>query len=179
MECLALLMCNSTPFSAPSMLMLLSRYRNSATFSRGWSSIVIAWWELVLILMTLVFPMLILRPSCLLCLYSLLVFDCICVCVPEMSAKSSAKSRSSSCWKGVHCSPVLWPSLTFSWSSWWWWGRARGTALSYSCPVLEWVWEPTVWDYLAWESVIHAFDNVDQFFGYTIMSEQLPQAVSI
>uniref|UniRef100_A0A183KBV5 Secreted protein n=1 Tax=Schistosoma curassoni TaxID=6186 RepID=A0A183KBV5_9TREM len=91
----------------PCSSMMLPKYVKVFTSSKSSPSIVIGLVHSVLHRRTLLFPLCILRPTAAEAVATLVVFPCICCCVWDRRARSSAKSRSSSCILDVHCIPCF------------------------------------------------------------------------
>ncbi|CAH8511859.1 unnamed protein product [Schistosoma haematobium] len=89
----------------PCSSMMLPKYVKVFTSSKSSPSIVIGLMHSVLYRRILLFPLCILRPIAAEAAATLSVFSCICCCVWDRRAKSSAKSRSSNCILDVHCIP--------------------------------------------------------------------------
>ncbi|CAH8576549.1 unnamed protein product [Schistosoma mattheei] len=89
----------------PCSSMMLPKYVKVFTSSKSSPSIVIGLVHSVLYRRILLFPLCILRPTAAEAAATLFVFSCICCCVWDRRARSSAKSRSSNCILDVHCIP--------------------------------------------------------------------------
>ncbi|CAH8589024.1 unnamed protein product [Schistosoma mattheei] len=91
----------------PCSSMMLPKYVKVFTSSKSSPSIVIGLVHSVLYRRILLFPLCILRPTAAEAAATLFVFSCICCCVWDRRARSSAKSRSSNCILDVHCIPCF------------------------------------------------------------------------
>ncbi|CAH8654476.1 unnamed protein product [Schistosoma rodhaini] len=95
----------------PCSSMMLPRYVKVSTSSKASPSSVIGLVHIVLYRRVLLFPLFILRPTAAEAAATLVVFSCICCCVCDRRARSSAKSKSSSCILPVHCIPCIPPDV--------------------------------------------------------------------
>ncbi|CAH8549617.1 unnamed protein product [Schistosoma curassoni] len=91
----------------PCSSMMLPKYVKAFTASKSSPSIVIGLVHAVLYRRILLFPLCILRPTAVEAIATLVFFSCICCCVWDRRARSSVKSRSSSCILDVHCIPCF------------------------------------------------------------------------
>ena len=95
----------------PSCLTVLPRYVNSSVVVRSSPFTVTGSGFDTFSIITSVFFWLIFKPSCCAKVLRRDVFSCMCWWMCDMSAKSSAKSRSSSCVKRVHLMPRAWSAV--------------------------------------------------------------------
>ncbi|VDO83915.1 unnamed protein product [Schistosoma margrebowiei] len=98
----------------PCPSMMLPRYIQVFTSSKSSPSIAIRLVHAVLYRRILHFPLCMLRPTAAEAVATLVVFSCMCCCVCDIGARSSAKSRSSSCILDVHCIPCFSPGVVVS-----------------------------------------------------------------
>ena len=95
----------------PSSLTVLPRYVNSSVVGRSSPFTVTGDGSDTFSIITSVFFWLIFKPTCCAKVFRRDVFSCMCWWVCDMSARSSAKSKSSSCVKRIHLMPRAWSAV--------------------------------------------------------------------
>ena len=95
----------------PSCLTVLPRYVNSSVVGRSSPFTVTGDGFDTFSIITSVFFWLIFKPTCCAKVFRRDVFSCMCWWVCDISARSAAKSKSSSCVKRVHLMPRAWSAV--------------------------------------------------------------------
>lgn len=102
-----LILAATSTFVPPGLSITLPRYVQESTYSNRSPSTVTGFSLMVLILMNFDLPLLIFCPILFDAAASLVVLLCICSWLCERRARSSAKSKSSSCEQRVHWIPYV------------------------------------------------------------------------